>query len=254
MTHNRLISIAAVLALLPAPHPRQYRFTMEYFNFDAKGQCLQKQRIVGEYTAGEPGDDVRWTHVTLATADSLTGGYAREEPQTYMEGFSYSPARERIFSSEFFKAFPPMATQARNLVWDTFMFDTFALDLNRVKAGSPYHVPVWAVPFAGAGSFTHTDIQLTWVGVVERNKQECALIRYEAFFNTIEHELPGMKLVGRSDYWGDMWVALASGEIEYATLNEEVAGELRVSAQAAPRVVNVVRKGAFERLPIANAR
>lgn len=249
MTQKRLIALAAALALLPAPHPRQYRFTMEYFNFDSKGQFLQKQRIVGDYTAAEPGDDVRWTHVTLASGDSLTGGYAREEPQAYMEGFSYSPARERIFKPEFFKAFPPMATQAKNLVWDTFMFDAFALDLNKVKAGSPYHVPVWAVPLAGAGTFTNTDIQLTWVGVVERNKQECALIRYEAFFNAVEHELPGMTLVGRSDYWGDMWIALASGEIEYATLYEEVAGELRIAAQGAPRAINVVRKGSFERFP-----
>src|SRR6266576_1928798 len=120
MTQNRLIAIAAAgLALIAAPHPRNYRFTMEYFTFDTKGQFLQKQRIVGDYAAADPGDDVRWTRVTLASGDSLTGAYAREEPQTYMNGFSYSPARERIFSADFFKTFPPAATQAKNLVWDT---------------------------------------------------------------------------------------------------------------------------------------
>lgn len=243
-----MIHIAAALALSIAPRPHLYRFTMEYFNFDSKGQFLQKQRIVGDYSAGDPGDDVRWTHVTLAAGQSLAGGYSREEPQTYMEGFSYSPARERVFSPEFFKAFPPMATQAKNLVWDTFMFETFALDLNKVRAASPYHVPAWAVPLAGTGTFKNTDVQLTWVGMVERNKQECALVRYEAFFNTVEHELPGLKLVGRSDYWGDIWVALATGEIEYATLYEEVAGELHLPAQPAPQAVNIVRKGTFERL------
>lgn len=248
MMQNPLICTVAALAVFAAPHARQYRFTMEYFSFDTKGHFLQKQRIIGDYSAREPGDDVRWTHVGLAKGDSLAGAYAREEPQAYMEGFSYSPARERLFSPEFFKTFPLMAVEARNLVWDTFMFDTFALDLSRVKAGSPYHVPAWAVPLAGAGTFAPADIQLTWVGVVERNKQECVLVRYEAFFNTVERELPGTKLVGRSDYWGDMWVALANGEIEYATLNEEVAGELQ-AAQPAPQVVNVVRRGRFERLP-----
>src|SRR5476649_2129302 len=107
MTQNRVIAIAAALALVAAPHPRLYRFTMEYFTFDAKGLFPEKQRIIGDYTAAEPGDDVRWTHVTLANGDSLTGAYAREEPQTYMNGFSYSPARERIFAAEFFKTFPP---------------------------------------------------------------------------------------------------------------------------------------------------
>jgi hypothetical protein len=249
MTQNRLIATAAALALLAAPHPRAYRFTMEYFTFDTKGAFLQKQRIVGDYAAGEPGEDVRWTRVTLASGNLLTGAYAQAEPQAFMNGFTYSPARERIFSADFFKAFPPAATQARNLVWDTFMFDAFALDVSKVKEHSPYHVPIWAVPLAGPGTFTHSDIQLTWVGIVDRNKQECALVHYEAFFNSVEHQLPGMKLVGRSDYWGDMWIALASGEIEYATLDEEVAGELQMPSVPAPRVISVVRKGVFERLP-----
>ncbi len=79
MTEKRLIYTVAALAVLAAPHTRQYRFTMEYFNFDAKGHFLQKQRIVGDYSAGEPGDDVRWTHVTLANGDSLAGAYARAD-------------------------------------------------------------------------------------------------------------------------------------------------------------------------------
>jgi hypothetical protein len=235
--------MAGALALLAAPHPRSYRFTMEYFTFDAKGHFLQKQRIVGDYTAADPGDNVRWAHVTLASGDSLTGAYRQPEPQTYMNGFSYSPARERLFSADFFKAFPPGATQARSLVWDTFMFETFALDLNKVKASSPYHVPAWAVP----GNFA--DVQISWIGIVERNKQECALVRYEAFFNGVDRDLPGMKLVGRSDYWGDLWISIATGDIESATLYEEVTGELSGAAQPVPRIVSVVRKGVFERLP-----
>jgi hypothetical protein len=247
MTYSRLIPIAAILALL-APPRHAYRLTVEYFTFDAKGTFLQKQRIAGDYSAGEPGDDVRWTHVTLATAASLAGGYGAAEPQQYMEGFSYSPARERLFSPDFFKGFPATATQAKNLVWDTFMLETFAQELPRVKAASPYHMPSWAVPLAGAGVFKNTDIQLSWLGLVERNKQECALVHYEAFFNAVDHQLPGIQLVGRSDYWGEIWVALATGDIEYATLAEEVTGELRLASQPAPQNVNIVRKGTFEKL------
>src|SRR5207244_2732858 len=125
MTQNRLIAVAAALAFLVAPPPKRvYRFTMEYFNFDSQGRFLQKQRIAGDYSAAEPGDEVKWTHVTLAKGAALAGGYGGEEPQRYMEGFSYSPARERLFAADFFKAFPPTATEAKNLVWDTFMFET----------------------------------------------------------------------------------------------------------------------------------
>src|ERR1700704_5823265 len=137
MTHSRLIAIAASLALL-APPRHAYRFTVEYFTFDAKGTFLQKQRVAGDYSAGEPGDDVRWTHVTLATGASLAGAFGAEEPQKYMEGFSYSPARERLFAAEFFKGFPATATQAKNLVWDTFMLEMFAQELPKAKAASPY--------------------------------------------------------------------------------------------------------------------
>ena len=248
MTHYRAIALVAILALA-APPRHVYRFTVEYFTFDTKGTFLQKQRIAGQYSAGEPGDDVRWTRVTLASGTSLAGPYSAGEPQAYMEGFSYSPARERLFAPDFFKGFPATAMQAKNLVWDTFMLETFAQELPRVKAASPYHMPSWAVPLAGAGVFKNTDVQLTWLGLVERNKQECALVHYEAFFNTIAFETPGVKLTGRSDYWGDIWVALATGEIEYATLAEEVTGELRLASQPAPQTVNIVRKGTFERIP-----
>ncbi len=229
-----------------------YRFTVEYFTFDSKGAFLHKQRIAGQYSAGEPGDDVRWTHVTLASGTSQAGPYSAGEPQAYMEGFSYSPARERLFAPDFFKKFPATATPAKNLVWDTFMLETFAQELPRVKAGSPYHMPSWAVPLAGAGVFRNTDVQLTWVGFVERNRQECALVHYEAFFNTLAYETPGVQLTGRSDYWGDIWVALATGDIEHATIAEAVTGELRVAPQTGPQTVNIVRKGAFEKLPGTN--
>jgi hypothetical protein len=249
--HNRLIYAAAIVLLLAPAERRQYRFAVEYFNFTSKGEFLQKTQIVGDYAAGEPGDDVRWTRVMLAHGTSLTGAYAPEEPQAYMEGFTYAPARERMFAPEFFKGFPATAAQAKNLVWDTFMLETFAQELSKIKAvsPSPYHVPSSAVPLAGGGVFKNTDIQLTWMGIVERKKQECVLVRYEAFFNSVDFELPGVRLVGRSDYWGNIWVALGTGDIEYATLYEEVAGEVRLTPPAPPQAINVVRKGTFERLP-----
>jgi hypothetical protein len=248
--HTRLICSFAIVALMVPAERRQYRFTVEYFSFTTKGAFLQKTRVLADYSAGEPGDDVRWTHVRLANGTSLAGTYQADEPQTYMEGFAYSPARERMFQPEFFKGFPATATQAKNLVWDTFMFESFVHDLSHIKAvaPAPYHVPSWAVPLAGTGVFRNTDIQLTWVGILERNKKECVLVHYEAFFNTLDLDVPGVRLIGRSDYWGDIWVALATGEIEYATLYEEVIGELRLAPPAAPLEINVVRKGTFERV------
>jgi hypothetical protein len=240
MTWHSSVVAAAALALLPAlapPSTHRYRFVAEYFDFDAKGGFLQKQRLTADYAEGEPGENVRWSRVTLAVGASLAGGYGAEQPQKYMEGFAYSPARERLFAAEFFKGFPATATHAKSLVWDTFMLQTFAAEVPTVRAKSPYRLPAWQVPLARQGLVVRGDVQLTWVGVVERNRVECALVRYEAFFNGVERELGGAMRGARSDAWGDIWVSLATGDIDYATVNEEIAGEL-----------NVVRKGTFERL------
>ena len=35
----------------------------------------------------------------------------------------------------------------------------------------------------------------------------------------------------RSDYWGEIWVSLATKQIEYATINEEVNEESKLPAR-----------------------
>ena len=55
-----------------------------------------------------------------------------------------------------------------------------------------------------------------------------------------------MALVGRSHYWGQIWVSLSTGRIEYATLYEDVLGELELQGQEKPVTINVFRIGTFE--------
>ena len=104
------------------------------------------------------------------------------------------------------------------------------------------------VPLAGTGNFQNRNIELTRTGAIERNSQRLAVLHYEAFFNRFNMDLPGgMKLTGRSDYWGDMWLAAATNAIDHATLFEKVVGELKLPSQPNPVIVNVVRRGTFER-------
>jgi hypothetical protein len=74
------------------------------------------------------------------------------------------------------------------------------------------------------------------------------LIEYRAFFNPLEIANGGMTLTGRSHYWGGIWVSLATRQIEYATLYEDVLGELKLG-QDSPRPVSVFRTGIFEPFP-----
>ena len=57
-----------------------------------------------------------------------------------------------------------------------------------------------------------------------------------------------MTLTGRSHYWGQIWVALATKQIEYATLYEDVLGEMTLG-QGSPQLIDVFRSGVLE--PVA---
>ena len=55
-----------------------------------------------------------------------------------------------------------------------------------------------------------------------------------------------MTLIGRSDYWGEIWVSVATKQIEYSTLNESVVGEMKLPGQDTAQVLNIFRTGTFE--------
>lgn len=220
--------------------PRTYRFTCDYVHLDTKGNPAgMTQRVAGDYTRGLPDGKVRWNRVTVS-------GQKRE----FMEGFTYRLADAvNTLKPEFFQSFPAMAFQERNLVWDTEMFEGFAESyFEKLRLNVPYHIEPSVVPLAGTGQFENKDIQLTWIGISKRNGQRCALIDYAAFFNKLSVKSPAMELVGRSHYWGQIWVSLATKQIEYATLYEDVLGELKLGTQPAPQIMNVFRIGTFERI------
>src|SRR5262249_11968173 len=150
------------------------------------------------------------------------------EKQTFMEGFSYALAAETTTNTEFFRNFPQNAMQEQNLVWDSRMFELFGEEqFENLKSNSPSHFPSPpAVPLAGAGPFQNKDVQLLLSGTGTCGDQECALIDYRAFFNTFELKLPKETLIGRSHYWGQVWVSLATKRLVRATLYEDVLGEV----------------------------
>jgi hypothetical protein len=248
-----LVSSAFIaLALPPVSVQRPdsgpvYRFTVDYFNFGANGDFRSKQRVLGDYHANADGT-VEWRNVGVASAQTIDAVFGSGDAQAFMNGFRYRPGADTT-RAEFFKGFPPNATQQQNLVWDTLMFESFARDLPKVTGDAPYRFPSSNVPLAGTGNFQNRNIELTRTGTIERNGQPLAVLHYEAFFNRFNMDVPGgMKLTGRSDYWGDIWLAPATNAIDRATLFEEVVGELKLPSQPNPMIVNVVRRGSFERI------
>ena len=228
--------------------PRTYRFSVDYNAANTKGEILRRQRLTGDYTRGLGGGEVMWKNVAQAEADGATAPFGAAQKRDFMEGFRYHNNLGDTMKPDFFKGFPPTAVMERNLVWDTGMIELFGQNhFEHLKLNGPYHVLAnQDVNMPDVGTFKNHDVVLEWVGRSQRNGQDCALITYKAFFNPFEIANGGMTLKGRSDYWGEIWVSLATKQIEYGTIYESVAGEMKLPGQDMTQVVNIFRNGILE--------
>ncbi len=259
-----LVGIVASLAVLPPlvaqtwklpsdarvkdSGTRSYRFVVDYNTANTKGEIIHRDRVSGEYTRGLPGHEVQWKNVTVAAAEGATTPFSPAQKRDVMEGFRYPNDLASTMKPEFFKTFPASAVQERNLVWDTGMIEHFGQDyLEHLKLNEPYHAAINGdVNMPSVGTFHNRDVVLEWVGRSQRNGRDCALIKYQAFFNPLEIVNSGITLKGRSDYWGEIWVSLETRQIEYGTLYENVTGEMKLAGQEKPQILNVFRVGVFE--------
>jgi hypothetical protein len=233
---------------------RTYHFAVDHTVSDTKGQVVQRQRVSADYTRGLAGGEAVWKNVTVAESNGPAEITGPGEKREFMEGFRYQSGPAGLADSmkpEFFARFPPSAVFERNLVWDTGMIEMFGQDqFEHLKLNEPYRLlSGQTVNMPGIGTFQNRDVQLTWVGRSQRNAQECAVIEYRAFFNPLAIATGGMTLTGRSHYWGQIWVSTATRQIEYATLQEDVLGELKLPGQDATQIINVFRNGVFEPVP-----
>jgi hypothetical protein len=230
--------------------PRTYRFTVDYNTANTKGEVVYRQHVIGDYTRGLANGEVVWKNVTVAEAIGSTGAFSTAQKRNFMEGFRYRNDLDSTMMPDFFKGFPRTAVIERNLVWDTGMLEKYGQNyFDDLKLNEPYHsMSEEDVAMPDVGTFHIRDTVLEWIGRSQRNGQDCALIRYQSFFNPLEIATGGMSLKGRSDYWGEIWVSLANKQIEYGTLYEVVVGEMKPPGQDATQVVNVFRIGVLEQV------
>ncbi len=231
--------------------PRHYRFTVDYETTSPQGVVVMRQRIRGDYTRGLPGGEVAWNNVAQADAPGATAPFGPPQPRAFMQAFRYRNDLGLAMQPGFFQNFPPTAVYERNLVWDTGMIELFGQQyFEKLALNQPHRaMGNQDVQMPGLGTFHNRQVMLEWVGRSQRNGQDCAVIDYRAFGNPLNVAAGGMKLQARSDYWGQIWVSLKTKQIEYATLYENVAGELQLPGQSQPQPLIVFRSGVFEPLP-----
>ena len=122
--------------------PRTYRFNVEYFTADTRGEIVSRQRLTA-YTRALPTGDAIWKNVVEEKADGPTSPYGPPEKREFMEGFHYQRNATKTadtLAPDFFKNFPPTAVFERNLVWDTQMIEDFGqTHFEDLKLNQPYH-------------------------------------------------------------------------------------------------------------------
>jgi hypothetical protein len=233
--------------------PRAYLFAIDYTAADIRGQVTHRQHVEATYTRGLPGGEVVWSNVSVAEAHGASAPLGQPQKRAFMEGFRYrkSPTTmDEMMKPDFFKNAPPTAVIERNLVWDLEAIEMFGqTQFERLKLNEPYRlISDQTLDLPGVGTFQNRDVQLTWIGRSHRNGQDCAVIDYRAYFNPLSVANGGMTLVGRSHYWGQIWVALATKQVEYATLYEDVLGEMKLPGQDAAQMIDIFRSGVLEPL------
>lgn len=241
-----LLTLAHPAAQSPAPDA--YRVTFDYYFANPQGSVGRRERVTGSYVVDAPGGTATWTGVSIAAGKGMEA-FGPGAPRAFMERFAY-PVRvpaQTMLGPDFFGDVPVTAVQERNLVIDTRMFEMFADELDRLRPGVPYAFDTnREITIDSWGTFTNRDLKLTLTGTVVRNGEDCAVIDYVALFNRVDLALPGFTLVGRSHYWGQIWVARGGRRLEHATLYEDVLGEV-TQGGGEPASMNVFRVGTLER-------
>ncbi len=234
--------------------PQEYVFTCEYFQTDAGDEFIGKHRIVAKYARNLAGGKAVWSDAVLSGGRTLDGDYDEGKPLDYLEGFTYDPSlRGASFMPSFFRGFPVTATAsyAKNLVWDTHMMEDFGQGFfGSLKLNQPYTPQGMSdagVPLAGMGTFRNRKVELTWLGLSERNGESCAMIRYQAYFNRFQMGVGASKIAGLSHYWGEIWVSLVDKQIEHGTLHEHVSMRIGASKESMTPF-RVFRVASFEKL------
>ncbi len=216
---------------LDTSRTRSYNMTTDYCNYDIHAKFINKSRVSGRITYG-PGNSATWKDVYISSSGDQEAPFPQGTRQDYMQNFTYKPGIE-IMSPEFFAGFPDNNIMIKNLFWDMTGFDVFAylywdsLELNReyraVSSNSE-------VEMAGIGTFENKDIRITWIGITEMNGETCAIMKYSAMNNPLKVELEDFSLIGRSHYWGEVYVSLSDKQIEYATLSEDVLTDVKMKS------------------------
>jgi hypothetical protein len=228
-----------------------YKETADYFNRDIEGHFLNKNRVSGVCTIDLATGRTTWNNGSVSTSNSKDAAFPEGEKLTYMEGFNYIPGNQ-LSEASAFAGWPDNSFYAKNLIWDLLAFQAFGLvylDSTILNKRIIPHSINGTVGLAGQGSFENRNSTVRWMGVTTLNNTPCALIEYRQMDGKISVDSQAIKMKGRSNYWGTIWVSLTSRQIEYAEMTEDVNMYITFPGQQQGQWFNTLREIVVEKTP-----
>ena len=252
-TLNEYLSKLPSEFVLAENKPQKYSVTSTMHNRNIQGNTLNNILITAEYTRGLEDSFMRWNNVRIGAAPDSETPASEGKLLEYMEDFSYKMS-EDIIKEEFYQNFPNDDTRhlIKTLIWDAALFDPFFWDhLDKLELNKFYRVSDledFKVQMGNWGSIKMKNLKFKWTGISKMNKETCALIQYESFFNPVLSMTNTMTIQGRSLYWGNFWISLEDKQIEYFTLNEDVVMEMTLTGNPEKRLLDIQREVIFEKI------
>ena len=223
---------------------RSYRMTTDYYDYSLKGDFLNKRRVTGTITYGLGGDSVKWSDVYVSHSRTLNAEFSQGEYKDFMQNFTYIP-NETVLTHEFFqKNLPQADPNIMNIIWDALAFDALAHSYwNSLKLNEEFQAKSMnsELKIANIGTFENKDIRITWLGITKINDKLCAILKYSVMNNPLKIEYENISMLGRSHYWGEIYVSLSDKQIEYANLTEDVITDVQIIGQAGNMLGYTVR-------------
>lgn len=232
--------------------PQKYRMTSTYTNRDLYGNFTGRIKVTGDYTWGLENGHVSWNNVFIANSDKPTGPFAKGSRQDYMENFKYIPS-PKMLDAEAFKDFPPGTESvfAKNLIWDMMSIETFVWEYSdSLRLNIVFVIPDNSGEFsmAGIGNYEHTGIQLCRTGISVMNNVLCDVIEYRAIDNKIELIVDPIKTRGTEQYWGTVWIAHETRQIEHAEMYSGTIQEIEIKGFTDKFLSKTIRDLRVERI------
>lgn len=231
----------------------EYSVTLKWQNLDPLTETtFNCNGVTGRFITGIDSSFSKWMDVRIEELTDI-----KQEVSGGILLPDFNNLKYQIYNTEFLKEdfysmiSPDQRDLAKWLVSDAMQMQGLAFwvfdTLRFIIKYQPQMLEDYKIEFEEWITFSSRYQQLLWSGITFYNNEICAIVKFESWYNPVEIDNPGIKLKGRSLYWGEMWISLSDKQVEYAIMFEDVVFRIDSPAFTAQQLIDLQREIVFEK-------